>query len=154
MNINITKIYSALSAKRDDSEITIENQQKSYLVNVMAEIGKLSENIKQDDPFGITLALCEIAIYTIDTFDYDEAPGSIGLARNPININEWLSGLLLDIGRYSYGFDYEDGYNVLSSVVELCRYYGFDFELVMLEVIAKMGNKEYKVDFEKAKLKN
>ena len=46
MKIDLTEIYKGLKAWRHERDITLENQKKDYLVNVMREFGKLSQALR------------------------------------------------------------------------------------------------------------
>ena len=46
MKIDLTEIYKGLKAWRHERGITLENQKKDYLVNVMREFGKLSQALR------------------------------------------------------------------------------------------------------------
>ena len=93
MKINLEQIYKELEAWRDERKITAESQKTGYLVNVMEELGELSQALRDYDkytnyfkdcvePFGyegkgtnydikqaeyaIIDALCNISVLTIN----------------------------------------------------------------------------------------
>ena len=46
MIIDLTEIYKGLKEWRHERDITLENQKKDYIVNVMREFGKLSQALR------------------------------------------------------------------------------------------------------------
>ena len=46
MKINLNEIYSQLEAWRDERKITAESQKDGYIINIMEELGELSQALR------------------------------------------------------------------------------------------------------------
>lgn len=154
MKINLSEIYKGLKAWRDERRISVKSQKAGYIVNVMEELGELAQalrdfekikNASKNDYVGyyeldlekteheIIDALCDIAIFTINagaelrdkrkplSFDIADAVGS-------------LDYLLFNIST----FDFK---KVLFNCATLCKEYGFNFEIAMLETIKEISSR-------------
>ena len=75
MIIYLNEIYSSLDWWRIENRINVEKEISGYLINVMGELGKLSqaipslelENTRKAAEYEIVEALCNIGILTINT---------------------------------------------------------------------------------------
>ena len=150
MKIKLNEIYAQLEAWRDERGITAESQKEGYIINIMEELGELSqalrglqfENVRKTAEHEIIDALCDIAIFTIN------AGADIRDEYKPLSIDTTntfsdLNCLLL----YTSTFDFK---KILLNCAVLCENYGFNFEIAMLETIKEISSRTGSYD-EKAK---
>ena len=141
MKINLKQIYKGLAEWRAERKITAESQKAGYLVNVMEELGELSqalrgleiEIVRKTAEHEIIDALCDIAIFTIN------AGADIRDEYKPLSIDTTntfsdLNCLLL----YTSTFDFK---KILLNCAVLCEKYGFNFEIAMLETIKEISSR-------------
>ena len=168
MIIYLDEIYSSLEWWRVENRIKTENEINSYLINVMQEFGKLSqalrglefENTRKAAEHEIIEALCNISVLTINAGADIPARkkqteiDTSGIRHNLFNV----SALIIDCGNYDRSrctnrlyFNY-----ILKDCTNLCKQFGYSFELAMLEKIRAIssGSGAYneKADYEKARI--
>lgn len=167
MKINLSEIYAGLKAWRDERKITAENQKSGYIVNVMEEFGELAEalrcyeRIKEhlnenregmcgfhyhkynsmliDAEYEIIDAICDIAVYTINAWSYDDLKEIDTIAAN------W-NYLLANCAEFNEAYRAKEFKNVLVTCATLCDLYGFNFEVAMLETIKEISSRMGKYD--------
>lgn len=149
MEIDLTEIYKGLDKWRAERGITAESQKDGYIINIMEEFGELAAALRDYERFskpsypypknkkyaehGIIDALCDIAIFTINT------GADIRDEYKPLSIDTTdtfsdLNCLLL----YASTFDFK---KILLNCAVLCEHYGFNFELAMLETIKEISSR-------------
>lgn len=162
MKIDLTEIYKGLKAWRHERGITAQSQKEGYLVNVMEEFGELATALREYERFskpsypypknkkyaehGIIDALCDIAVFTINA----GADIPCEVKRTEIELKEFrlgadyiLKNMVEKCARFSY-FDWDDVrcFNIiLINCAYLCEYYGFNFEVAMLETIKEISSR-------------
>ena len=178
MIVHLDEILSQLESWRAKNNITVENQKKVYLINVMEELGEISNALRLLEKSKrvndshelkcakhfITNNICNIAILTINAgTDLSTKKIETTIDTNELTPNLFsLSSLIVDCGVY-YNYEYTNHYyfnSILKDCVKLCEYYGYNFEEEMLKVIKEISSldgdydekvrKWYKVDYEKA----
>lgn len=178
MIINLTEIYKGLEAWRSSRHISAESQREGYIINIMEELGELSqalrglefENTRKVAQNEIIDALCDIAVFTINAWDEQEPKKYISTFRtDTIAFKTTATNFLLVNCAY---LNFED---VLITCASICEQYGYNFEVAMLETIKEISSrtgtydenakkwvkdispqaksKWYKADYERAKIK-
>ena len=169
MIIFLGEIYPSLDWWRIENRINVEKEISGYLINVMGELGKLSqalpslelENTRKAAEYEIVEVLCNISVLTINTgadIPARKKETEIDTSEiRPILFN--VSGLMIDCANYDRSgctnhlyFNY-----ILKDCASLCENYGFNFEVAMLEKIRTIssgsGGYNKKADYEKARIK-
>ena len=150
MKINLKQIYKGLDEWRAERKITAASQKEGYIINIMEELGELSqalrgleiESVRKTAEHEIIDALCDIAVFTINAgadIRDEYKPLSIDTANTFSDFN----CLLL----YTSTFDFK---KILLNCAVLCEHYGYNFELAMLETIKEISSRTGSYD-EKAK---
>lgn len=207
MKIDLNEVYAGLRAWRHERGITAESQKEGYIVNVMEELGELSQALRDYEkytnyfkdcvePFGyegkgshydikkaeheIIDALCDIAVFTINAgadVPCDLKRTSLETEGNT-QLNESLAELMKACAILSANFNCTWSATDFNIILDLCSkislYYGFNFEIAMLETIKEINSrtgaydesakkwvkdvsfgakaKWYKADYEKARI--
>ena len=163
MKINLNEIYAQLKAWRHERGITAESQKKGYLVNIMEELGELATALREYERFskpsypypknkkyaehGIIDALCDIAIFTINAgadIPCEVKRTEIELKKSSLNADYILKQMVEKCARFSYFDSWDDArcFNIiLADCAYLCEYYGFDFQIAMLETIKEISSR-------------
>lgn len=167
---NLLDIYKHLELWRKEKQIVLEDEKAEYLVNVMEELGKLSDGIKgrdkalirqklllkdycsisqkeevnvkiQQAEHKIIDALCSISVLTIN------AGADVNYEKIITKIEDYIlrsyktyETLLNVCGNFAMSFRADALNGVLRTCAILCHKLGFDYELAMLEKIASLGN--------------
>ena len=150
MKIKLNEIYKGLDEWRAERKITAESQKEGYIINIMEELGELSqalrgleiESVRKTAEHEIIDALCDIAVFTINAgadIRDEYKPLSIDTANTFSDFN----CLLL----YTSTFDFK---KILLNCAVLCEHYGYNFEIAMLETIKEISSRTGSYD-EKAK---
>ena len=150
MKIKLNEIYKGLDEWRAERKITAESQKEGYIINIMEELGELSqalrgleiEIVRKTAEHEIIDALCDIAVFTINAgadIRDEYKPLSIDTANTFSDFN----CLLL----YTSTFDFK---KILLNCAVLCEHYGYNFEIAMLETIKEISSRTGSYD-EKAK---
>ena len=177
MKINLEQIYKELQAWRDERKITAESQKAGYLVNVMEELGELAQALRDYEKFSATDwpyptdiqeaeheiidALCNISVLTINAgmeLPCEVKPLIIVL-KDEFSVADIFVAIADFIRTDANGspFNYYDFARILKDCASVCEQYGFNYEIAMLETIKQISSntgKEYKADYEKAKIKD
>lgn len=196
MKINLNEIYAQLKAWRNERGITAESQKQGYIVNVMEELGELATALREYEKFskpsypypknkkyaehGIIDALCDISVFTINAgADIGEVKRTeIELKKSSLDADYILKQMVERCAFLSY-FEWREAKSfniILINCAYLCEYYGFNFEIAMLETIKEISSrtgaydekakkwvkdesdeakaKWYQADYEKARIKN
>ena len=160
MKIDLTDIYKGLAEWRHERGITAESQKAGYLVNVMEEFGELSTALREYERFskpsypypknkkyaehGIIDALCDISVFTINAgADVDDNTKAkvIDITKTTI-INSSFSSLLIYCGDYAgYVKAFSCFNDILLVCAKLCEFYGYNFEIAMLETIKEISSR-------------
>ena len=160
MTINLEKIYAGLKAWRHERGITAESQKEGYLVNIMEELSELfaalrlfeksksvndSHELKCAEHFIID-ALCDISVFTINAgADIPCRLKDSAIYANQISFSVTnLCNLIDNCVEFASDHDYKDGVyhnSILVNCVKLCEYYGFNFEIAMLETIKEISSR-------------
>lgn len=202
--INLSEIYAGLKAWRDERGITAQSQKEGYIINIMEELGELAEalrhyekikngeqtfktytsKIKLDDSLPCEIvghkylclaeaeqdiidALCDIAVFTIN------AGADISDKRMPLSLD--VTNAIGDLYYLFFNISKFDFPKILFNCAALCKNYGYNFEIAMLETIKEISSrtgsydeaskkwvkdtsdeakaKWYKADYEKARVK-
>ena len=161
MKIDLTEVHKRLEAIRTERKITVENQKKDYIVNVMEKFGELASAIKDYDKFSqpdwsyptdiqeaeyeIVKAICDIAVLTLnvgaEVFFSKRVP-LIDTSTVSQDVNS-LSLLISDCADFECYEDYNSYihfYNILMDCAKLCERYGFNFQLAMEETIKEISS--------------
>ena len=198
MKIDLTEIYKGLDEWRAERGITPESQREGYLRNVMEELGELAGGLRNYNSWSkcddlrfcqihkemaereIVDAICDIAIFTINAWadiPCELKRTEIELKKSSLDADYILKQMVEKCARFSY-FEWGEAsaFNIiLINCVYLCEYYGFNFEIAMLETIKEISSrtgsydekakkwikdtsdeamaKWYKADYEKARIK-
>lgn len=169
MIIYLDEIYSSLEWWRVENKINVEKEISGYLINVMGELGKLSqalsglelENTRKAAADEIVEALCNISVLTINAgADIPARKKQTEIDTSEIRHNLFnVSNLIIDCARFHRSecnnnqfFNY-----ILKDCTSLCKQFRHSFELAMLEKIKVIssGNGVYneKANYEKARIK-
>ena len=154
MKIDLTEIYKGLDEWRAERGITAESQKEGYLVNVMEELGELSqalrgleiESVHKTAEYEIIDALCDIAIFTINAGADIPTPvkrTEVEFKKSSLNADYILKQLVEKCAFLSY-FDWGEAsaFNIiLVNCAYLCEHYGFNFEIAMLETIKEISSR-------------
>ena len=161
MKINLEQIYKELQAWQEERGITAKSQKTGYLVNVMEELGELAGALRDYEKFSVTEqdatkkqkaehdiidALCDISVFTINAVADIPSPvkrTEIELKKSSLNADYILKQMVEKCARLSY-FDWGEAsaFNIiLINCAYLCEYYGFDFEIAMLETIKEISSR-------------
>ena len=161
MKIDLTEVHKRLEAIRAERRVTIEDQKKDYIVNVMEKFGELASAIKDYDKFSqpdypypsdiqeaeqeIVKAICDIAVLTLnvgaEVFFSKRVP-LLDTSTVSQNVN-WLSLLISDCADFECYEDYNSYvhfYNILMVCAKLCEQYGFNFQLAMEEAVKEISS--------------
>ena len=159
MKIDLTEIYKGLDEWRAERGITAESQKYGYLVNIMEELGELSqalrgleiEIVRKTAEYEIIDALCDIAVFTINAGADIPCENKIsGIENNIFQTYRTYETLLNACGGYSIGFNAYAFNGVLRTCAVLCYKLGFDFQIAMDETIKEISSRTSAYD-EKAK---
>ena len=167
---NLLDIYKHLELWRKEKQIVLEDEKVDYLVNVMGELGKLSDAIKdrnkalirqklllkdycsisqkeevnlkiQQTEHKIIDALCSISVLTINAgTDVDYEKRITKIEDYVLLSNRTYETLLNACGNFAMSFRADALNGVLRTCAVLCYKLGFDYELAMLEKISSLGN--------------
>ena len=155
---NLLDIYKHLELWRKEKQIVLEDEKAEYLVNVMGELGKLSDGIKdrnkalinqkeeinlkiQQAEHKIIDALCSISVLTINAgADVDYEKRITKIEDYVLLSNRTYETLLNACGNFAMSFRADALNGVLRTCAVLCYKLGFDYELAMLEKISSLGN--------------
>lgn len=180
MKINLSEIYERLKVLRDERGITEESQKQDYLINMMEGLGKFSQALrdykilsKHDRPYcetdkqkaehEIIYTLCSISIFIVNT-EFTINSGLINKISS-FDTNKYepsdftdLHALLYYISQYPIEWEYIYCKEILELIAKILEVdYGFNFEIAMLETIKQISSntgKEYKANYEKARIVN
>ena len=161
MKIDLTEVHKRLEAIRAERKITIEDQEKDYIVNVMEKFGELASAIKDQEKYSqsdypyptdiqeaeqeIVKAICDIAVLTLNVGAEVFFSKRVPLLDTSIvsqNVNS-LSLLISDCADFECYEDYNSYvhfYNILMVCAKLCEQYGFNFQLAMEEAVKEISS--------------
>lgn len=179
MKINLEQIYKELQAWREERGITAKSQKDGYIVNAMKELGELAQVLRDYEKFSkhdcsyceiekqkaehdIINALCSISIFIVNT-EFTINGGLINKISSfdtdkyePSDFDD-LHALLYYISQYPIKWEYIYFKEILELIAKILEVdYSFNFEIAMLETIKHISSKtdkEYKADYEKARIK-
>lgn len=167
---NLLDIYKHLELWRKEKQIVLEDEKAEYLVNVMGELGKLSNAIKdrnkalirqklllkdycsitqkeeinlkiQQADHKIIDALCNISVLTINAGTDVNYEKRITKIEDYILLSNRTYETLLNVcGNFAMSFTADALNGVLRTCAVLCHKLGFNYELAMLEKIGSLGN--------------
>lgn len=167
---NLLDIYKHLELWRKEKQIVLEDEKAEYLVNVMGELGKLSDgirdrnkalirqklllkdycNISQKEEVNVKIqqaehkiidTLCNISVLTINAgADVDYEKRITKIEDYILLSNKTYETLLNVCGNFAVSFIADALNGVLRTCAVLCHKLGFNYELAMLEKIASLGN--------------
>ena len=163
MKIDLTEIYKGLAEWRAERKITADSQKAGYLVNVMEELGELAQalryydralvddcsyckTIKQTAEHEIIDALCDICVFTINAWadmPCEFKRTEIEWEKSSLNADYILKQMVEKCARFSY-FEWGEAsaFNIiLINCAYLCEYYGYNFEIAMLETIKEISSR-------------
>ena len=167
---NLLDIYKHLELWRKEKQIVLEDEKSEYLVNVMGELGKLSDgirdrnktlirqklllkdycSIRQKEEVNVKIqqaehkiidALCSISVLTINAgADVDYEKRITKIEDYVLLSNRTYETLLNVCGNFAMSFRADALNGVLRTCAVLCHKLGFNYELAMLEKISSLGN--------------
>ena len=167
---NLLDIYKHLELWRKEKQIVLEDEKTDYLCNVMKELGKLSDGIKdrnknlirqklllkdycsirqkeeinlkiQQAEHKIIDALCSISVLTINAgADVNYEKRITKIEDYVLLSNRTYETLLNACGNFAMSFRADALNGVLRTCAVLCYKLGFNYELAMLEKISSLGN--------------
>ncbi len=167
---NLLDIYKHLELWRKEKQIVLEDEKAEYLVNVMGELGKLSDGIKdrnkalirqklllkdycsisqkeeinvkiQQEEHKIIDALCSISVLTINAGADVDYEKRITKIEDYILLSYKTYETLLNVcGNFAMSFRADALNGVLRTCAVLCHKLGVNYELAMLEKIASLVN--------------
>ena len=167
---NLLDIYKHLELWRKEKQIVLEDEKAEYLVNVMGELGKLSDGIKDRDKalirqklllkdycsirqkeevnvkiqqaeHKIIDALCSISVLTINAGADVDYEKRITKIEDYVLLSYKTYETLLNVcGNFAMSFRADALNGVLRTCAVLCHKLGFNYELAMLEKISSLGN--------------
>ena len=155
---NLLDIYKHLELWRKEKQIVLEDEKSEYLCNVMRELGKLSDGIRdrnkalinqkeeinlkiQQAEHKIIDALCSISVLTINAgADVDYEKRITKIEDYVLLSNRTYETLLNVCGNFAMSFRADALKGVLRTCAVLCYRLGFNYELAMLEKISSLGN--------------
>ena len=161
MKIDLTEVHKRLETIRAERKITVKNQKKDYIVNVMEKFGELASAIKDHEKYSqpdwsypsdiqeaeceIVKAVCDVAVLTLnvraEVFFSKRVP-LIDTSTVSQSVN-WLSLLISDCADFECYEDYNSYvhfYNILVVCAKLCERYGFNFQLAMEEAVKEISS--------------
>lgn len=168
MEINLTEIYKGLDEWRAERKITAKSQKEGYLVNVMEELGELSQArryydralicecsyckaIKKKAEHEIIDALCDISVFTINAGADIPCDFKVTQIQPNANysINAELNFLIERITHFNKAIIFGDYpkdtaiyfNSILDKCADICEQYGFDFQIAMLETIKEISSR-------------
>ena len=186
MKINLEQIFKELKAWRDERKITPKSQRQDYIINIMQELGELAAALRDYEKFSkndcpyceidkqiaeheIIDSICNIAVFSINSWE-DEPLTEIEPSVATFNY------LLANCAYFEAGYRTRELEQVLITCAYLCEYYGYKFEISILETIKQISSstgtydeaskkwikdesdearkKWYKADYEKARIKD
>ena len=167
---NLLDIYKHLELWRKEKQIVLEDEKAEYLCNVMRELGKLSDGIKdrnkalirqklllkdycsirqkeeinlkiQQAEHKIIDALCSISVLTINAGADVDYEKRITKIEDYVLLSYKTYETLLNVcGNFAMSFRADALNGVLRTCAVLCHKLGFNYELAMLEKISSLGN--------------
>ena len=167
---NLLDIYKHLELWRKEKQIVLEDEKTEYLCNVMGELGKLSDGIRdrnkalirqklllkdycsisqkeevnvkiQQAEHKIIDALCSISVLTINAGADVDYEKRITVIEDYILLSYKTYETLLNVcGNFAMSFRADALNGVLRTCAVLCHRLGFNYELAMLEKISSLGN--------------
>ena len=158
VTFNLLDIYKHLELWRKEKQIVLEDEKSEYLCNVMGELGKLSDGIRDRNKALITQkeeinvkiqqaehkiidALCSISVLTINAgADVDYEKRITKIEDYVLRSYKTYETLLIVCGNFAMSFRADALNGVLRTCAVLCYKLGFDYELAMLEKISSLGN--------------
>ena len=170
VSFNLLDIYKHLELWRKEKQIVLEDEKAEYLVNVMEELGKLSDGIRdrnkalirqklllkdycsisqkeeinvkiQQEEHKIIDALCSISVLTINVGTDVNYEKRITKIEDYVLLSNRTYETLLNVcGNFAMSFNADALNGVLRTCAVLCYKLGFNYELAMLEKIASLGN--------------
>ena len=174
MTIKLNKIYAQLKAWRDKLKITAESQKETYLRNIMKELGQLEVGLRDYDNWSkcdlrffqihkaereIIDTICNIAVLTINAGMElpSEVQPLIIEPKDEFSVADIFVAIADFIRTDANGspFNYYDFARILKDCAGVCKRYGFNFEIAMLEHIKQISSntgKEYKANYDLARI--
>ena len=73
---NLTKFYEQLTKLRDDRHLTLLDQRKGFVRNVMEQFGELSQAIKDNDSEAKIDTLCDILVFSLNCVELGDIKNS------------------------------------------------------------------------------
>ena len=167
---NLLDIYKHLELWRKEKQIVLEDEKSEYLVNVMGELGKLSDgirdrnktlirqklllkdycSIRQKEEVNVKIqqaehkiidALCSISVLTINAGADVDYEKRITKIEDYVLLSYKTYETLLNVcGNFAMSFRADALNGVLRTCAVLCHKLGFNYELAMLEKISSLGN--------------
>ena len=167
---NLLDIYKHLELWRKEKQIVLEDEKAEYLVNVMGELGKLSDGIRdrnkalirqklllkdycsisQKEEINVKIqqaehkiidALCSISVLTINAGADVDYEKRITRIEDYVLLSYKTYETLLNVcGNFAMSFRADALNGVLRTCAVLCHKLGFNYELAMLEKISSLGN--------------
>ena len=167
---NLLDIYKHLELWRKEKQIVLEDEKSEYLCNVMGELGKLSDGIKdrnktlirqklllkdycsirQKEEINVKIqqaehkiidALCSISVLTINAGADVDYEKRITKIEDYVLLSYKTYETLLNVcGNFAMSFRADALNGVLRTCAVLCHKLGFNYELAMLEKISSLGN--------------
>ena len=167
---NLLDIYKHLELWRKEKQIVLEDEKAEYLCNVMRELGKLSDGIKdrnkalirqklllkdycsirQKEEINVKIqqaehkiidALCNISVLTINAGADVDYEKRITKIEDYVLLSYKTYETLLNVcGNFAMSFRADALNGVLRTCAVLCHKLGFNYELAMLEKISSLGN--------------
>ena len=171
MKINLTEIYKGLDEWRAERGITAESQRQGYIRNVMEELGELAAGLRDYASWSkcdlrfcqihkemaerlIVDAICDIAVLTINAGMElpSEVQPLIIEPKDEFSVADIFVAIADFIRTDANGspFNYYDFARILKDCAGVCKRYGFNFEIAMLETIKEISSRTGAYD-EKAK---
>ena len=174
MKIKLNEIYAKLKAWRDERGTTAKNQKESYLRNVMQELGHLAAGLREYDSWSecdlrfcqihkaervIVDTICNLAVLTINAGMElpSEVQPLIIEAKDEFSVADIFVAIADFIRTDANGspFNYYDFARILKDCAGVCKRYGFNFEIALLEHIKQISSntgKEYKANYDLARI--
>ena len=167
---NLLDIYKHLELWRKEKQIVLEYEKAEYLCNVMRELGKLSDGIRdrnktlirqklllkdycsisQKEEINVKIqqaehkiidALCSISVLTINAGADVDYEKRITKIEDYVLLSYKTYETLLNVcGNFAMSFRADSLNGVLRTCAVLCHKLGFNYELAMLEKISSLGN--------------
>ena len=167
---NLLDIYKHLELWRKEKQIVLEDEKSEYLCNVMGELGKLSDgirdrnktlirqklllkdycSIRQKEEVNVKIqqaehkiidALCSISVLTINAGADVDYEKRITKIEDYVLLSYKTYETLLNVcGNFAMSFRADALNGVLRTCAVLCHKLGFNYELAMLEKISSLGN--------------